>query len=1080
MPNVNMLSIAGLHAFCHFVLLVFHLQVTAYSGQAKAVKPADVMLGGLFPIHKSAKDETCNLLFREGVVLAEAMMQAVELVNKNKMLPNEITLGYDIHDTCDNILTALKTSLGFVNEKKTSERSLNFSSRLMRSSMSTENPIAVVGAGNSVLSAAVNNILSIFRVPQIGYASTSRILSNKKLYPTFLRMVPPDSHQGRAIAKIVLDFQWNYVALLASDDIYGRPLAETFKIEVNKFGVCVALDMLISQNPTVTSIRKTVGKIRKDKNIEVILLFTFEKEAIMILNEAAKQNITKRLWIGSDSWADSPKIAEDNANVVDGMFRIINQPTVVPDFMRQFYRLNPLNDSHNPWFAEFWEKTFHCTFLEKNVTFLKRESSLRMKNCSGREKLSTELLVTDAVFSRVSYVFDAVFSVVFSIRKICEKDLTSDEMSRKEACIKRVTPSSLLSHIFNVTFTSVTNQTVSFDSNGDGNGHYDIINLQRYRKDKVGTSFLKIGEYNGKTGLLNLQSHAIHWPGAAVTPPYGRCSQNCPPGTFKVVLKPICCWVCKPCPSGSISNNSDVSSCMQCQWGKIANINKTSCVVIPMNFLSWESVWAWVLIATMILCELACTFTVFIFLRYKKTPIVKAANREISFLLLFGLFVGFLIPFAYIGRPTDRGCKMQVILFGASFSFSLSIVLARINRTIVVFRYSKVTPRNKSKFLQKYLNMFLYNRTQIMLALFFTVIELLLCFASLLSNPPRVIVRQLTVTESLLMCEAATSIGHIVSNAFIIFLSFLCTFVAFKSRKLPQNYNEAKFISFAMFVFNFIWLTFVGAFYGTPDGQHNVITNCFAILASNFAILALIFGPKLYIILLRPGLNQMAVFRALTARYTFRSSRRSSALTSDMMGSSSVLKENKCVQTSCTMSEDRPEVKERTIYRTGTVSNEIEVNKGTLRSRDMKKKTEKYPLFKRVHIGGLNTKAVSDTALNTLFEQPRDSREIPKQSFHVRSFLRRGSVIEEVRRSRNGTESVKQKENFEKASRSLIGKELTSEKSFLHRTSVINGQPKCTPICESVYVPSLKKNNAFSIGTYQINCEFKGIMESDV
>jgi len=84
-------------------------------------------------------------------------------------------------------------------------------------------------------------------------------------------------------------------------------------------------------------------------------------------------------------------------------------------------------------------------------------------------------------------------------------------------------------------------------------------------------------------------------------------------------------------------------------------------------------------------------------------------------------------------------------------------------------------------------------------------------------------------------------------------------------------------------------LTFVGAFYGTPDGHHNVIISCFAILASNFAILALIFGPKLHIILFRPALNQMTVFRALTAQYTFRSSRRSSAITSDMMGSSCVL-----------------------------------------------------------------------------------------------------------------------------------------------------------------------------------------------
>ena len=500
----------------------------------------------------------------------------------------------------------------------------------------------------------------------------------------------------------------------------------------------------------------------------------------------------------------------------------------------------------------------------------------------------------------------------------------------------------------------------------------------------------------------------------------------------------------------------------------MANANNTECIVIPMTFLRWNSTWAWVLIATIFLCETVCFVTVIIFLSYKETPIVKAANREISFLLLFALLVGFLIPLTYIGRPTDRRCKMQVILFGGSFAFSLSIILARINRTVVVFRYSKVTPRNNSKFLQKYLSLFLYNRTQIMLALFFTVIELLLCVAWLLSSPPRVTVRRLTMTGNLLMCEAASSLGHIISNAFIIFLSLLCTFVAFKSRKLPQNYNEAKFISFAMFVFNFVWLTFVGAFYGTPDGQHNVIINCFAILASNFAILALIFGPKLYIILLRPGLNQMAVFRALTAQYTFRSSRRSSALTSDMMGSSCVLKENKYVQTSGTMTEEEPEVEERTFNRPETVVYDARENKVTTEtnSKATENKASELIRFKRGRFGGLNAKAVSDTALNRPVDDPRDSSEIPTNSIHRGRRPRRGSVIEE-------------------ASRSLINKEsVGQEMETVRQNSGYNGHLKSSVVTESdtkpIYCSSSRKKNVFSCGNCQINCESKGVKESYV
>lgn len=1061
MPNFHILFIVGHHSLWYFVV-PFLLQA-ASARQLKAVKSADIMLSGLFPIHKSANSGSCNLLFKEGVVLSEAMAFAVNFVNKNKMLPHEITFGYDIRDTCNDVITALETSLDFVNERKVkdSKRSSNFSSSLRKSSVSSKNPIAVIGAGNSIISSAVNNILSIFKVPQIGYASTSRILSDKNRYPTFLRTVPPDSHQGRAIAKIVSYFQWNYVALLASDDIYGRPLAETFKVEAKKFGICLALDILIPYNPSKIELQKTVHKIRNDKNIDIILLFTAEKEAAAILDEAMLQNVTKKLWIASDSWADSPKIAEDHANVVDGMLRVINHPTIVPDFMKYFYTFSLSANKHNPWFGEFWEETFRCSVLDINSKFPtgdKLDKTLKLTECSGKEQLSDQLIQTDAVFSRVSFVLDAVMSVVYSIRKICPIELnitmatTSEELSRKEACIQRVTPSNVLTQIFNVAFTNFANRTIFFDKNGDGIGRYDVINLQKHTENRSRTSFLKIGEYDGKNGLLRLNSHAIHWPGGVTFPPNGRCSLKCPPGTYKVVLKPICCWLCKPCPSGSISDASGVSSCIQCQSGKVANDNKTNCVSVPMTFLRWHSAWAWVLITTTCVCETLCFVTIVIFLRYKETPVVKAANREISFLLLFGLLVGFLVPLAYIGRPTDRGCKIQVILFGSSFSFSLSIILARINRTIVVFRYSKVTLKGKSKFFKKYLSLFLYNRTQIMLALFLTVTELLLCAAWLLSSPPRVTARRLTINTSLLMCKASTSFGHIIANAFITFLSLLCTFVAFKSRKLPQNYNEAKFISFALFVFNFIWLTFVSVFYGTPDGQHNVIINCFAIQASNFVILALIFWPKLYIILFRPDLNQMTVFRALTAQYTFKTSRRSSAITSDIMGSSCIMKESKYVQTSGVWTVEQPENSNGT----WTAVEDIQ-GKNTTIARRNKISKDIVKISNNIRAGSLESKAASDSALNrrSLFHYSRDS------SHWYSNEERRGSTIEA------GT------------CRSVIGNE--SIRNSLREKLRQNGQAKYPPITRSnCFPPSSTKITNSRLSHHRIKYETVKVMESYV
>lgn len=159
----------------------------------------------------------------------------------------------------------------------------------------------------------------------------------------------------------------------------------------------------------------------------------------------------------------------------------------------------------------------------------------------------------------------------------------------------------------------------------------------------------------------------------------GCCSLECLFGIFKVVMKFLCCWECKVCFSGSISNILGVFICIQCYLDIILNDNKIKCIVVLIRFFYWGSVWVRVLSGIMIFCELVCVVIVSVFFCYKEIFIVKVVNREISFLLFFGLMIGFLVFFVYIGKLINNNCKIQVILFGVSFVFLLLIVLVRIN-----------------------------------------------------------------------------------------------------------------------------------------------------------------------------------------------------------------------------------------------------------------------------------------------------------------------------------------------------------------------------------------------------------------
>ncbi|KAJ3612260.1 hypothetical protein NHX12_020536, partial [Muraenolepis orangiensis] len=128
----------------------------------------DIVLGGLFPVHaRGDRGAPCGELKKEkGIHRLEAMMFAIDLINKDPDLLPNVTLGARVLDTCSRDTYALEQSLTFVQaliEKDGSD--VRCASGEPPVFAKPDKIVGVIGASASSVSIMVANILRLFKIP---------------------------------------------------------------------------------------------------------------------------------------------------------------------------------------------------------------------------------------------------------------------------------------------------------------------------------------------------------------------------------------------------------------------------------------------------------------------------------------------------------------------------------------------------------------------------------------------------------------------------------------------------------------------------------------------------------------------------------------------------------------------------------------------------------------------------------------------------------------------------------------------------------------------------------------------------
>ncbi|XP_061770307.1 glutamate receptor, metabotropic 8a isoform X1 [Nerophis ophidion] len=806
----------------------------------------DIILGGLFPVHSRGDRGTpCGELKKEkGIHRLEAMMFAIDLINKDpELLPN-ITLGARILDTCSRDTYALEQSLTFVQaliERDGSDvRCANGDPPIFTK---PDKIVGVIGAAASSVSIMVANILRLFKIPQISYASTAPELSDNTRYDFFSRVVPPDSYQAQAMMDIVTAMEWNYVSTLASEGNYGESGVEAFvQISRETGGVCIAQSLKIPREPKPGEFDKIIRRLLETSNARAIIMFANEDDIRRVLDAAKRNNQTGHfLWVGSDSWGSkiSPVIGQER--VAEGAITILPKRASVDAFDRYFRSRSLSNNRRNVWFAEFWEENFNC----KLGMHGKRPGSL--KKCTGLEKVGRNSSYEQE--GKVQFVMDAVYAMAHALHHMHRK-LCSGYPGLCPRMASSIDGKELLSHIRAVNFNGSAGTPVVFNENGDAPGRYDIFQYQITNKSTA--EYRVIGSWTDK---LHLKVEAMRWKRGDPSLPPSVCSLPCRAGERKKVVKGVpCCWHCERC-EGYHYQASELT-CELCPYEMRPDANRTGCVAIPIIKLEWHSPWAVMPVFISMLGIIATSFVIVTFVRYNDTPIVRASGREMSYVLLTGIFLCYAITFLMIAAPDVGVCSFRRIFLGLGMCFSYAALLTKTNRIHRIFEQGKksvTAPR------------FISPASQLVITFSLISVQLLGVFVWFATDPPHTVVdygEQRTQdplsARGVLKCDIS-DLSLICSLGYSILLMVTCTVYAIKTRGVPETFNEAKPIGFTMYTTCIIWLAFIPIFFGTSQSaermyiQTTTLTISLSLSAS--VSLGMLYMPKVYIILFHPEQN---------------------------------------------------------------------------------------------------------------------------------------------------------------------------------------------------------------------------------
>ncbi|XP_061446526.1 vomeronasal type-2 receptor 26-like [Rhineura floridana] len=791
-----------------------------------------------------------------------ALVFAIHEINKNPQILHNITLGFYIYDSLRDDRMTYRTTLDLL-----------FKSHIFVPNYkcgTQKNLMGVIGGLAAKTSSRMRDFLGLYKIPQVAYGSFPSTVSDHTGFPSFYRMAPNDHLQYLGIVQLLLHFGWKWVGLITMDDEGGEQFLKAFEPNLSQNGICTAFTVTVPIKARFQSIGQMISHFLTNT-----LDFMKSKANVIVMSGES----TSISWLTGKLWARMfiPQTAEEyeemnyagkvwiftaqidiishyirrsfNMQTFHGSISFTIQANEVLGFQEFLHTIYPLGASGDGFIKYFWEQAFSCSDSNSDIP----ADSDDEPPCTGKEKLESipapffEMSMTGHSYS----IYNAVYALAHAFHDMYS--LKSNHRAMKflrHLAHQRVESWQLYSWIQRISFNNNAGYEITFNEHGELAAGFDITNVITFPNNSY--IRVKVGRVDPKAApdkMFTIHEERIKWHGDFIqVPPLSLCNEECHPGSSrkKKEGEKFCCYDCASCPDGEMAEKMDVDYCTSCPEDQYPNEGKDHCIPKVQTFLSFEEPLGITLASLALFFSLVTALVFAVFVKHRDTPIVKANNRNLTYILLISLFLCFLCCLIFIGQPNKVTCFLRQVAFGIIFSIAVSSVLAKTITVVVAFMASK--PGN---IFRKWLG----KRLTYSIVLSCSFVQVGICAIWLGTFPPFPNLNMYSAMEEIIIeCNEGSVVLFYCVLGYMGFLATVSFTVAFLARTLPDSFNEAKFITFSMLVFCSVWLSFVPT-YLSAKGKYMVAVEIFSILASGAGLLGCIFSPKCYIIMLRPDMN---------------------------------------------------------------------------------------------------------------------------------------------------------------------------------------------------------------------------------